>query len=345
MKIAFVNYFQKLNNRGAETYVRELNDQLSINHTTRIFAASKDTRVLETNHALNFLGRLFLSPLDFQIGFWILDQIKDLKTFSPDIVFCLNAGWAAKILRIWTWVNGKKLIIAGQSGPGWYDRINLLMAPNLFVCLTRAQLFWAKKALHWPNQKFAVIPNGVDLDTYKPDINKLHLNLQSPIVLAVAASTPAKRLQTTIKAVARLKKGSLLIVGRGPLDEKLNQMGESLLGEGRFLHTSVKYSDMPAYYQTADIFTLVSDKSEAFGIVYLEAMASGLPVVATLDTSRREIVGTAGLYVKNPLNTRDYTLKLEAAQSRKWKNTPRTQAEKFSWAIIGELYEKALATL
>lgn len=345
MKIAFVNYFQKLNYRGAETYVQELSDRLSLNHSVKIFSASKDTQFKETDHQLSLFSRLFLTPHDFKLAIWTLGQLKHLKSFDPDVIFCLHAGRPAKILRLWAWAKGKKLVIPGQSGPGWFDRINILTHPDLFVCLTRAQLSWAKKALHWPDQKFAVIPNGVDLESFKPDINKLHLNLQSPIILSVAASTPAKRLELTIKAVARLKKGSLLIVGRGPLDQKINQLGESLLEEGRFLHLAVKHSDMPAYYQSADLFTLVSDKSEAFGIVYLEALASNLPCVATLDASRREIIGTAGVYVKNPLNIKEYAQKLEAALARKWKDIPRHQAEKFSWDNIAKLYEKTLETL
>lgn len=345
MNIAFINYFQKINARGAETYVHELNDRLSLNHTTKVFATSIDTVVPQTDHSISLLRRLFLSPLDFKLAFWTLSQLTHLQHFDPDVVFCLNAGWPAKFLRLWTWFHHKKLIIVGQSGPGWYDRINLLVHPDLFVCLTRAQLNWAKNAIHWPDQKFVVIPNGVDLNTYKPDINKMHLNLQSPIILTVAASTPAKRIDSTIKAVARLKKGSLLIVGKGPLEDQLDQMGESLLGEGRYLHLSAKQSDMPSYYQSADLFTLVSDKSEAFGIVYLEALASNLAVVATQDASRREIIGIAGLYVKNPENTRDYTQKLEMALSRKWKQIPRSQAEKFSWDMVGGLYEKCLTSL
>ena len=249
MKIAFVNYFQKLNQRGAETYVQQLDDALSLRHSTRVFAASKDTRTPLTLHSLNFLSRLFLTPLDLQIASWTLRQLKDLQGFDPDVVFCLHSGWPAVILRFWTWLHHKKLVIPGQSGPGWYDRVNILTHPDLFVCLTRAQLGWAKGTLHWPRQKFVVIPNGVDLDTYQPDINRLHLGLQQPVILAVAASTPAKRLETTIKAVARLKKASLLIVGKGPLDDALDQMGESLLGEGRFLHVSAKNSDMPAFDQ------------------------------------------------------------------------------------------------
>lgn len=345
MKIAFLNYYQKINQRGAETFVSELSRRLGRTYSTKIFSAPSRTTIPSTDHQLSLFRRLYLDPLSLRVGFWTITRLGRISRYQADIVFALNGGWQTLILRLYTWLTGKKLVVAGQSGPGWDDRVNLLFAPDLFVCLTKTQLRWAKKAFHFPQQKFILIPNGVDLDRFSSQTKKAAVDLQKPVIITVAASTPAKRVLQTIKAVARLKKASLLLLGQGPLDDQINALGQQLLGPSRFLHTSVKHTQTPAYYQAADLFTLCSQSSEAFGIVYLEALASNLPVVATKDASRREIVGNAGLFVANPDNPRQYATQLEIALSKKWRDLPRKQAQNFSWDLIAKRYEKVLTSL
>jgi len=74
-------------------------------------------------------------------------------------------------------------------------------------------------------------------------------------------------------------------------------------------------------------------------------MACGLPVVATDDSLRREIVGKAGLFIKNPKNSRIYAKALQEALTKKWGSIPRKQAQKFSWNMVAEKYEELLKTL
>ena len=73
-------------------------------------------------------------------------------------------------------------------------------------------------------------------------------------------------------------------------------------------------------------------------MVYLEAMACGLPVVATDDDLRREIVGDAGILV-DPTIVEDYTKALEECAGEDWGNKPRIQAEKFGWDKVSRMYE------
>ena len=80
---------------------------------------------------------------------------------------------------------------------------------------------------------------------------------------------------------------------------------------------------------------------EAFGIVYVEAMASGLPVVATDDENRREIIGDAGLFV-DPENIEEYAQTLGKALKTDFGEKPRQQAKKFSWDKIASQYEQIM---
>ena len=94
---------------------------------------------------------------------------------------------------------------------------------------------------------------------------------------------------------------------------------------------------MPEVYRGADVFTLPSWEREAFGLVYLEAMASNLPVVAPDDESRREIIKDAGILV-GVTDVDLYAKALKEAAEKNFGDKPRRQAEKFSWDKISKEY-------
>ena len=73
---------------------------------------------------------------------------------------------------MWCLFHGAKLIISGQAGLGWDDKLNLWVFPDVFVGLTEYQCRWARKVN--PFVKVIKIPNGVDLDSYieRPHIHK-----------------------------------------------------------------------------------------------------------------------------------------------------------------------------
>lgn len=353
MKIVFLNFYSGFIFRGGETFVHELANHLAKNHNVTVFQAGpkvdakyqtivvgkfRSTKWLSSLPTTHIFRRLFIDLGKLRELMFTLQLLPKLLKLRPDIVFPLNSGWQALICSLYCRFFGSKLVIAGQSGPGWDDRWNLLMKPHLFIALTDRQLSWAKKAAIWKD-KIIKISNGVDLNQFKVAGNKAKLDLKKPIIMMVAASTPDKRVEQGIRAVASLKSGSLLLLGAGPLDERINKLGYELLGEKRFFHASVQHQQMPQYYRAADVFTLCSVGSEAFGIVYLEAMASGLPCVVTDDESRREIIGPAGVFVSDPENPEIYSQAIDRALKTDWQNLPAVQAQKFSWDVIANRYE------
>jgi len=323
MKIAFLHYYHNSIFRGLEVYLNQIASKLSKNH--QILSLTGPKKTTPPLFKISFIRRLFLDSASLKVTLWSIKQLPPLHKFKPDVIFALNGGWQSLILRLYSWLTSSKLIIPGQSGPGWDDRWNLFCHPDIFVCLTQRQLDWAKKATPWKNQKFALIPNGVDLKKFTPSARVQPLQLQKPIICIAAANQKSKNIDKTILAVKALKKGSLLILGKG--------------------HLNVPHHKMPQYYRACDLFTLCSQSSEAFGIVYLEALACGLPVVATDDTSRHEIVGNAGLYVKDPSDSKEYATVLQKALDKNWGNLPRLQAAKFSWRKITKKYNELFKTL
>lgn len=309
MRIAFLNKYQSKVFRGAETFVYELSSRLSKNHQIEI-----------------------INEIDYS----------NLLRERYDVIIPINGRLQVVLTRIVAWIKNSKVVVSGQSGMGWDDRVNLYSFPDVFIALSPSAQSWARGVN--PFVKSEYIPNGVDLKKFKGRGVKFNNSLRGPVVLAVGAFTRQKRLDLAIKAVARLKGGSLLVVGSGGGERaNLESLGGRLLGN-RFQIISVPFEKMPAVYRSADIFTLPSASSEAFGNVLVEAMASGLPVVATDDLIRREIVEDAGLFV-DPTDTDFYAKALEKALQTNWGDKPRKQAEKFSWEEIAKKYAKLFETL
>ena len=96
-------------------------------------------------------------------------------------------------------------------------------------------------------------------------------------------------------------KVSLRIIGSGPLKNKLRAMIRQDGLENHISLESKKYEEMSSVYRTADIFVLPSKRTktweEQYGMVLVEAMASGIPIVATRSGSIPEIVADAAILV------------------------------------------------
>ena len=139
---------------------------------------------------------------------------------------------------------------------------------------------------YFPDFPLRVIPNGIDVNVFKPGLTPIrHLRDDSVNILFVGRLEKRKGLGDLLRGYefmkARIPQSRLIVVGDGPLRGKV----ESYVTRHRLpdvvLAGYVPDSVKPRYYNSADIFCAPATGAESFGIVLLEAMASGLPVVAT----------------------------------------------------------------
>ena len=138
---------------------------------------------------------------------------------------------------------------------------------------------------HFPGD-YRVIPNGIDLNRYQQDSQPFPEYLDGKInVLFVGRMEKRKGLKYLLMAYSRLKwqfpNLRLLVVGPGTPDkDSFRVLGEHSLRDVEFVG-GVSQDDLVRYYKTADIFCSPATGRESFGIVLLEAMASGTPIVAS----------------------------------------------------------------
>lgn len=143
--------------------------------------------------------------------------------------------------------------------------------------------------------KSFMIPHGVNLKLFHPgaksDFRAQHgIPEDAFVVISVGViSYTHKRMDYVIREVAALKEAYLIIVGQENKDTaEIKSMGERLMGK-RIVFTKLPHSELPQAYAAANVFALGS-AFETFGIVYVEAMAMGLPVICTNHVNQRDIV-------------------------------------------------------
>jgi glycosyltransferase involved in cell wall biosynthesis len=137
-------------------------------------------------------------------------------------------------------------------------------------------------------QRCTVIPLGIETARFRdtPDILARAAEIRKiskgrPLIIFVGRLRYYKGLEFLIQAMPRIE-ADLLIVGTGPEEDNIkNQSRLFKASERVHLIGNVSDDDLPAYYYAADVFCLPSHlRSEAYGLVQLEAMACGLPVVS-----------------------------------------------------------------
>src|SRR3972149_2765009 len=193
---------------------------------------------------------------------------------------------------------------------------------------------------------YQIIPNGVDLDQFAGAEPFEELRDGTINILFVGRFEERKGLIHLLKAYHRLRKrhvdARLLIIGSGPKQREYRRyVGLRQIRDVEFLGRAPEDAKAP-YFASADIFCAPATGQESFGIVLLEAMAAGVPIVASDIHGYKNVVqrGVQGLLVE-PRNHRAlaaalYGLAPAADLRHRMGEAGRARAPEYSWDRVTE---------
>lgn len=145
--------------------------------------------------------------------------------------------------------------------------------------------------------RVSVIPNGVPIERFEEAQPLPRAGLLpedgSPLLIFVARLEPAKDHATLLRALAQVPGARLALVGDGELRPELEQLASSL-GIRERVHFLGRRPDVPGLLKLADVY-VHSSHWEGFGIAAVEAMAAGVPVIASDVPGLSQVVDSAGL--------------------------------------------------
>jgi len=202
-----------------------------------------------------------------------------------------------------------------------------------------------------------VIPNGFPSNIFFPrDQKKCRLDLNLPldkkIILTAGNFVPIKGQKFLIYAMGEISKTRddvlCVIIGSGPLEPELKREVSRLNLQSKVIFPGRKsHEEIAVWMNACDVFVLPSLK-EGFGVVQIEAMACGKPVVATRNGGSEELITSDfyGLLVE-PADPDDLTQKILVALDREWdQKAILAYAERFTWDNISKeilrIYQRIL---
>jgi glycosyltransferase involved in cell wall biosynthesis len=370
---------------GAEIGVHEIYSRLGSRHSVTILTQSQKTAsgksiegfdqnnytVREYRDFLNFGrigGRMLMrgSIPPFSIGA-LFGSIKTIRRLNPDVINVhyaaytgLSALWAQKASKIPTVLS----LVGRDSAPGplvpklwpWYASLIARQVAHTVFISEYSQSYFLKF-----NFASSIIPYGVDINKITPKltghtiVKLLDLPPDIYILFSLQRLTLLKHVEIAIHSARILVNRGidnfvLLIGGEGPLTSELKGLVDNL-----GLHKYVRFlgfvpeNQINTYFKSADIFVLPSIY-ETFGIVLAQAMAAGLPVVATNTSAIPEVVqdGVTGLLTPplDPEAMADNIELLLCNDDLRYQlgHNGRKRAEKhYDWNQIAHQYEQVLS--
>jgi len=330
MRIAFfTNCYKPLVN-GVVTSISSLKEAYGRKgHEVYVFAPRVEGYIDQEKNVFRYRSINLTSKVKYPLPIPLSFKVKKVITeFNPDIVhihhpFLLSSVaimygkklGIPKILTIHTQYEQYAYYVSPVPERITHEAIKMIISnlADKTDCITTPSASMKELIKGYGiKNRIEVISNAIHLISFKEDDElkrteikkKYNLKEDDKIILFVGRVASEKSIDKIIKALAIIKKRNtgkekLLIVGDGPAMDELKLLTRSLKVEEDVIFAgTVSYEEIQHYYKMAYVFTIAST-TETFGIVTIEALASGVPVVAVKAPGAADILtdGLDGLLV------------------------------------------------
>ncbi|MFB0563981.1 MAG: glycosyltransferase family 4 protein [Candidatus Lokiarchaeia archaeon] len=315
--------------------------------------------VYRIGHIFDILGMPFLNPFKFN---------KLINKIRPDLIHTSGVNPFADGTSILAKINSIPIILTHHGDPNlekFISRTYIRLEKNLMkyfdVIITSTQEYrdiLQNRGI--PSKKIKVIPVGVEWKRFnsvsereKMELKKeLNVNNEK-IILFVGGLTKGqlfKRPDYLLKALSKINRDDiiLIMVGRGELLEHYKEFAKKLGIKNKVLFkNNVSDEELPAYYHISDLFVLPSPSNqEAFGIVLLEAMAAGCPVITSDKAGGRILIEESDCgFTYNSKNINDLSNKIEELLTNEKMLSEKSlislkHSKNYDWKEIASKVEK-----
>ncbi|HSJ46222.1 MAG TPA: glycosyltransferase family 4 protein [Euzebyales bacterium] len=318
MRIALVCPYDWTRSGGVQSHVAQLATHLSERHRVVVFAPHRrGVAPAVSAPAVVDVGRPLPVPYNQSVAPVAVSPtaagrvLRRVARFSPDVTHVhepLSPLVSAAVAAF-----GRRPLVATFHSWSHHDRLYRLVAPfgrhvakrlDVRVAVSPTAQVYAAEALGVPIGGFKVVPNGIDVARF--DAEPIHAlrDPARPLLLFVGRLEPRKGLDVLVRAFLRVRAAwstvRLCVVGEGAQRERCQQMIPSSIRHDALFVGHVDDAEKARYFASADLFVAPNVGGESFGIVLLEAMAAGLPVVASDIPGFRTVMrdGHQGRFVR-----------------------------------------------
>ncbi len=206
-------------------------------------------------------------------------------------------------------------------------------------CISNALSTSIQKNFNISKEKITIIPNGVNINQFK-NAKKINLHKKyssKSILISVSRLTIKNNLSLVIESLKNMQDIKFIIIGSGPEEEKLKKLAKKLNVNATFLGY-IENKKIPFYLKDADIF-IRTPTTEGLGIVFLEAMAANVPIIASKVAGIPDIIkhNYNGILVnldkKEIRNAINLLLKSQLLRKKLTKNASKFVKD-YDWPII-----------
>ena len=369
MKLALVSPYDYASPGGVNAHIEQLAQEfVRVGHNVWIIAPASGPMIVPEGIRFVRLGTPVPVPSGgsiarLSVSLWLLRKVRDLLKEEQFDVIHLHEPltpllpWlilqCSRTVNIGTFhaFHGRSKVYPVAKRPlrRWFNRLHGRIAVSPAAC------GFVERHFHGD---YSIIPNGIDVDRFAtpaepiPEFDDGKVN-----ILFVGRLEKRKGLKYMLKAYSRLKwahpEARLIVVGRGTPDRDSHRILAEHGLEDVVFRSGVSNDDLPRYYQAADIFCSPATGKESFGIVLLEAMASGKPIVASNIEGYAAVVrnGVEGMLVppRNDLALAEalQTLLEDPDLRSEMGRAGRERAQGFSWETVAsrvlDYYEEVRA--